>query len=155
MWYLTLAISWIEKNGRGQWKFYATHYVRILRYATLKAKCDFFMIFFCFVDSKLILSERSLISNFKYDLINLDVVIRCSVNYATEGNPTKIPSKCLQKYLDFFSFLFFFFDRVGNKCLCRQDLTSCVDSSMLLFENSRELSFQSKSVNLCSANYVK
>ena len=34
----------------------------------------FFMIFFCFVDQKLILPERSLTSNFKLDLINLGVV---------------------------------------------------------------------------------
>ena len=30
-----------------------------------------------------------------------------------------------------------------------------VDSSMLLFENCRELTFQAKSANLCSANYTK
>ena len=31
----------------------------------------------------------------------------------------------------------------------------CVDSSMLLFENCRELSFQAKSANLCFANHAK
>ena len=31
----------------------------------------------------------------------------------------------------------------------------CVDSIMLLSENCRELSFQAKSINLCSADYAK
>ena len=30
-----------------------------------------------------------------------------------------------------------------------------VDSSMFLFENCRELTFQAKPANLCSANYAK
>ena len=34
-------------------------------------------------------------------------------------------------------------------------MVCCVDSSMLLFENCRELSFQTKSANSCSANYAK
>ena len=34
-------------------------------------------------------------------------------------------------------------------------MSCCADSSMLLFENSRELSFQAKPANLCSANYAK
>ena len=36
----------------------------------------------------------------------MSVVSWFSVNYATEGNPTKIPSKCLEKFFDFFSFFF-------------------------------------------------
>ena len=47
------------------------------------------------------------ISNFKSGLIYLGVVSWCPVNYATEGNPTKIPNKCLQKCFEFFSFFFF------------------------------------------------
>ena len=31
----------------------------------------------------------------------------------------------------------------------------CVNSSMLLFDSCRELTFQAKSVNLCSWNYAK
>ena len=102
----------------------------------------------------------------------------CSENYATEGNATKVPSKCLQKCFEIFSFCFFFLliigDRVGRKYLCNQDLwirvlqitqnnishpkslminyklsesvflSFCADSSMLLFENCREVGFQAK-----------
>ena len=58
LWYLNFAIPSIYKNGCGQLVFYATHYVQILKYITLKTKCGFLWIFFLFVDWKLVLSER-------------------------------------------------------------------------------------------------
>ena len=67
------------------------------------------------------------ISNFKFQVINLGVVSWCSVNYATEGNRTKISSKACKNVLLFFFLSSSFFlltisDRVGRKYLCRQDL---------------------------------
>ena len=55
----------------------------------------------------------------------------CSLNYAYEGNPTKIPSKCFEKRFELFFFLFLFLlliiiDRAGRNYLCRQDLWICV-----------------------------
>ena len=75
-----------------------------------KSKVCLFMIFFCFADRK---------------LINLGVVSWCSVNYAIEGNPTKILSKCLQKCFSFSSSCFLLLiisETVDTKYLCRQDL---------------------------------
>ena len=75
-----------------------------------KSKVCLFMVFFCFADRK---------------LINLGVVSWCSVNYVIEGNPTKILSKCLQKYFSFSSSCFLLLiinETVDTKYLCRQDL---------------------------------
>ena len=64
---------------------------------------DFFL--FCWSKANFIWK----IVSFKFqDLINLGVVSWCAVNYATEGNPTKI-SKFFQKYFEFFFLSFCFF----------------------------------------------
>ena len=73
--------SIIEKNGRGQLTFYATHYVQILKYATLKAEWAFFMIFsVLLIESKFYLKDSQSQISIR---LNQGVVSWCSVNYAT------------------------------------------------------------------------
>ena len=131
--YLNYAIPKIEKNGCGQLTLFYAHIMWILKYATIKAECSFFMIFslFCWLKANFILQ----IVNFKFQ-VRPNPFGRSQLLFCKLWNLrkfTQICSKCLQKCLNhLFFFLFFFLflliisDKGAMRWLCRQDLWICV-----------------------------